>query len=524
MHDDRNNKIAEKRFLVPAAIFMAIVFTCLPDYVFTVSKIQSSAEGSIQQYLFLILLPFLVFTAILLIFFRKSLSRLSEKGSVFYFLILIISAFSIFYSGGLHYGPLASFLKKLSVVIFAFAAVEFACFDKSKYALRFWKTLRRPKTLLYLAYLLFLIAAALVLMEVSLRVIDRKPLRYYVQYPNLEIHLHPDESIVGGIHGESVFSTNRYGIRGDLFSDDDQYRILAIGGSTTECFYLDDSESWPMLLQGSIRSWSGRKVHVGNIGKSGLRSICSIGQILYYIPQLPKIDAVVALVGVNDLAGFISFGFADDIPADAGFESPIFLNKAGFALTPAETQRSFIQSSRFIRRIEKYRMMRGYQGRIRDTEGKKYENWRMSRRSAKEIVNKAPEMDWELERYGKRLEWMVAAARKLDLRIIFATQPTLWKPQMPESEQALLWYGGIGNFFKGKVTRYYSTEVLAEVMDRYNEKTRVVSRELGVELVDLARIILKNTDSFYDDCHFNENGAGLVTAAMSKHFEKNGLQ
>ena len=49
------------------------------------------------------------------------------------------------------------------------------------------------------------------------------------------------------------------------------------------------------------------------------------------------------------------------------------------------------------------------------------------------------------------------------------TQPVMW--DIKESEyEALLWMGGVGYFMNGESDTYYSPQVLAEAMDRYNEK------------------------------------------------------
>jgi hypothetical protein len=53
------------------------------------------------------------------------------------------------------------------------------------------------------------------------------PRTYYVWSPNLRAMFSPDSQVVTGIHGEKQFSINSEGIRGDEFSREQQYRILA---------------------------------------------------------------------------------------------------------------------------------------------------------------------------------------------------------------------------------------------------------------------------------------------------------
>ena len=85
---------------------------------------------------------------------------------------------------------------------------------------------------------------------------------YYVWPPNFEEDFDPDPTIVHGITGTSRLTINAMGIRGGPFTEAQQYRLLAVGGSTTICTYLDDTEAWPYLVQerlnarlGSGRIW-----------------------------------------------------------------------------------------------------------------------------------------------------------------------------------------------------------------------------------------------------------------------------
>lgn len=55
-----------------------------------------------------------------------------------------------------------------------------------------------------------------------------------------------------GMSGRHVFSTNNLGFRGDALAipkPAGEFRVFAIGGSTTECLYLDDTETMPAVLR-----------------------------------------------------------------------------------------------------------------------------------------------------------------------------------------------------------------------------------------------------------------------------------
>ena len=118
------------------------------------------------------------------------------------------------------------------------------------------------------AYNMVLVAVSLgislLVCEFVLRMIS--PTAYYIWRPGRSAITNPRSDVMPGISGRRKhFTINDRGIRGDAFSEDQQYRILAIGGSTTECFYQDDSEAWPYLLQERLSAGLARKVWVGSL-------------------------------------------------------------------------------------------------------------------------------------------------------------------------------------------------------------------------------------------------------------------
>src|SRR5579872_4346983 len=126
---------------------------------------------------------------------------------------------------------------------------------------------------------IFSILLSLLLAEFVLRFIYPSTTRYYVWQPLLRHTFYPDTSLLPGLSPVSEFTINAYGIRGiesvkdpQLFKaekNDDRY-YLCLGGSTTECLYLDDKKSWPSQLWVAANQDSDFRVrYVGNIGKSG---------------------------------------------------------------------------------------------------------------------------------------------------------------------------------------------------------------------------------------------------------------
>lgn len=108
---------------------------------------------------------------------------------------------------------------------------------------------------------------------------------WYVSPLNHKIHVQPTNLI--GIASDGAFSTNSHGLRGPEFSKDDDYRILCIGGSTTECLYLDDRAALPALLADGLNG-EDERVWVGNAGRAGLNSYDHI-VIVKHLPEARQV-------------------------------------------------------------------------------------------------------------------------------------------------------------------------------------------------------------------------------------------
>ena len=65
--------------------------------------------------------------------------------------------------------------------------------------------------------------------------------------------------------------------------------------------------------------------------------------------------------------------------------------------------------------------------------------------------------------------------------------------------------------------QYYSVEVLAAGIKKYNDRMIKICKSRGVEYIDLAELLPRNTQTFYDDVHFNENGSRMVADQLLKY-------
>jgi hypothetical protein len=103
---------------------------------------------------------------------------------------------------------------------------------------------------------------------------------------------------------------------------------------------------------------------------------------------------------------------------------------------------------------------------------------------------------------------LVALCHSTGRRCVFLTQPSIWRPGLTPEELKLLWAGRVGSFTHP--TGFIAPEDLGRAMDAYNQVLLDVCHSHGLECFDLAARIPKDTTAFYDDVHYNEEGARMV--------------
>ncbi len=371
--------------------------------------------------------------------------------------------------------------------------------------------------------LLLVFSAAMSLAAAELLARWILPDRYFVWPPGLRRTFDPLPGISPGIAGPSEVTINALGIRGDLFSPDQRYRLLAVGGSTTICLHLDDSEAWPRLVQDGLDAALGpRAAWVGNVGRMGHTSVQNAIQIEKLLPQFPEIDGVLMLVGANDLLIHLALGLAPGRAARLlAMDDPTALLESAFSVFPPPVKGSHWYSRTALARLWSSRRLRSAPPNETvaevDPNGLRIREWRNARKHASALRETLPDLSAALAQYAATLQHILDVAAAEGARVIFLTQPTLWRADLSDAERDLLWTGGPPLDMVGPGAAYYSVGALAEGMRLYNETLLRVCRERGAECIDLAGELPQSTDVFFDDMHFTEAGSRRVAEIVADY-------
>ncbi|HVN81607.1 MAG TPA: GDSL-type esterase/lipase family protein, partial [Terriglobia bacterium] len=346
---------------------------------------------------------------------------------------------------------------------------------------------------------------------------------FYIWPPHMYAVFDPIRSLYVGISRRARFIVNSDGFRGDERSPNDHIRLLTIGGSSTECSMLDQTETWPYLLQKELSMQMAARVWVGNAGRSGDTSRNHVVAMKYLPLEGLKIDLVILLPGINDLSKRLS--------RDTQYD-PSYMDRPGTEeeLIAQTFQGSFRidPNDPFYKRTAIWQTLMRLRpilrrGHVQDKVGRNLSVWRSHRQGASEYRNELPDLASALDEYSSNISRIIDLGRRHRVQIVFMTQPYLWRSNLAADENALLWFGGVGDFQQFEHQPYYTVRALIRGMDMYNDRLKQVCRQQEVPCFDLASLIPSNTTAFYDDVHFNEGGARQVAHHVANYLVSHGL-
>jgi lysophospholipase L1-like esterase len=316
--------------------------------------------------------------------------------------------------------------------------------------------------------------------------------------PKNQIYLYQNTGL-RGCDPRIVHHKNSLGFRGAEPPTDfaDALTVVAVGGSTTECFYLSDGHSWPELVGTELQP-SFQHFWLNNAGLDGHSTFGHLILMKDVLTALhPKV--VLFLVGVNDM------GRDDLVISDRDF-------------LKANRDRTVLR--KILRTLgEKSRMLGWLENLARS-----FSAWRhglnhhtldlkqvpqrsMSDLQAQEIlrVHQAKYLD----SYRKRLEQLVQLSRDAGIQPVLITQPALYGKGQDDLSGMDLETIDVGGGLNGRAAW--------QVLQLYNDCTRSVGRARHVPVIDLANELGKTSRYFYDFYHFTNAGSEAAADIIAVH-------
>lgn len=292
----------------------------------------------------------------------------------------------------------------------------------------------------------------------------------------------------------TIRAIQRNGYRGEAFpfqKEDDEIRIVIMGGSFVFDPYTDYQKDFPNLLEQRLKHKGFPNVRVINGGVPGHRTSDSMGRLLNEVHLLEP-DYIVLCHAWNDIKYFRNL-----TPEHNLLRRIKSLNKATHKDYPPSPLINIIEGSQIFLRIKSLPQLFshvrfGVEGRI--PEG--------------EITNQYS--DWALKQYRLNVETFVDACRNFSAVPILFTQPRLVALDNTEEDKKHIGY-------KFSLLTH---EALCRALADCDSIIKSVAEAKNANYFDFASYFVGRRECWTDHIHFNENGSSWAAAVLTEYFNE----
>jgi hypothetical protein len=352
-----------------------------------------------------------------------------------------------------------------------------------------------------LAYVAYLFVAVFVLLEIGLRIYN--PFHFRLKGDKIVLPVSQKIITTNKINPKLdpliVDTRNSLGLRGPEPPADwnDHLTVMTIGGSTTECRFLNDNKTWSYLL-GEELSDSFSHCWLNNAGLDGHSTYGHIVLLNDYIKKLrPRV--IIFLTGINDVET----------------EDPTFHDKLNIRGAYPDFRHYIFGNSEVLNLC--LNLARGWRAqKFNNTT-----NTLMVLDSGRRLILSDAVVEKRLAAqapfiaaYKSRVEQLADTCLAWGILPVFVTQPNQFGPgkdPLTGTDLALFPCDLNDDQLNGGL--------MWEILERYNDVVRGLSAEKGISVIDLARLMPKNSLYYYDMSHFTNRGAKEVAAIIGEKLE-----
>lgn len=347
------------------------------------------------------------------------------------------------------------------------------------------------KPVLYSLYLFFII---FFLLEILLRIYN--PFVFRLKGDRIILPVNQQQIIRNKINPrlDSLItnSRNSIGFRGDDPPSDFQnyFKVITVGGSTTECHFLNNDKTWPYLLGEMLKKKFG-KIWLNNAGLDGHSSFGHQLLLNDRLLQLhPKV--IVFLIGINDMEND-GLTFHDKLNVRGQFPDLVhYLYNESEVINLAVNLSRGLRAQKFNNTTQ-YLKLPGDEGEL--IVGEKDEQNRMNKQVK------------YLDAYERRLKALIDTCKRNHILPVFMSQPTVYGEGIDSVTKINLATAAVGDGMNGKL--------FWKMLKLYNDRMEKVCNKTKVPFIDLAGNMPKNSWYYYDQTHFTNEGATVVSGIVA---------
>lgn len=291
------------------------------------------------------------------------------------------------------------------------------------------------------------------------------------------------------------YSKNSLGFRGPELPVDrkDLLSILTIGGSTTECKYLSDSCTWPFRLYEKLKK-ENSALWLNNAGIDGHTTFGHMMLVKEYVLKL-KPKYVLIMTGVNDV----------ELDEPDEFDK-MTENKVNTA-SVKDVIKSLANHSQLGKSFLNY-----FQLQVSYKKGLIHREINLPNLVDNPLIDsiislKLNKQQPYLAGYKKRLDSIINMCQQSGITPILITQPSLFGDYTDSATHI-----AVGNKWLSKDPLGENCLLMQKVLELYNDVLRSFSPK--VKMIDLAALMPKKWEYFYDFTHVTNAGAEKQAAIL----------
>ncbi len=272
--------------------------------------------------------------------------------------------------------------------------------------------------------------------------------------------------------------------------------IAFLGGSTTECTYVDEDLRFPYLAGRLIEEQTQLKVNAYNAGRSGNNTLHCLNILLNKVVNL-KPNIVVLMENINDLAILMyEKTYWNTNPS----RSPVQERLPNFKTVGQDLRQTFY----LVRDLTFPNLARAVKGIFHpDLKGKGDE--------FKDVRGQKITIDQDLlvREFTLNLQTFINICRARGITPVLMTQASRLTDQPDPLIKKMM--------HNLAVSQGITYAEFKGAFDGLNQTIREVGAKNGVLVIDLARAIPPVQENFSDVAHFNDHGSRLVAATIAAH-------
>lgn len=321
----------------------------------------------------------------------------------------------------------------------------------------------------------------------------------------LQPNLRHKVNIVGGaefgVDGIQTITTDARGYRTNTPIDYAQrepraLRIVAIGGSTTEDIYLDDTKTWTFLLAKRLSKALDRPVEMINTGVSGLRArhhLLTLRESEKFSP-----DIAVIMMGINDWNLHIKSA-----------QRSSFQNAVSFVGRFSIMNTVLFQAIRMARAFVVGVVTPAVAVREQTLAHRRSQHDSLARKDVRSFRITAVSSE-----YQTSVDGIAAECRRRNMLCFFVDQATAYDAAIEPVLKRRLWMTPPDEQYT------LPLDDMIQIAKFYNVWLQRQAKKDGMEFCAVAKDVPPTTEFFFDDCHFNERGAQRITSLVADCMEK----